>query len=269
MAGGLKRLTTAVIGVPLFFIIIKFLNPYVFLALICIAAVIATLELHVMARCRGIRGSRLLGAGLTLAVILSFVDERLDLAMVLAAAIILVPTVRILFTSGVEGALESVSVTVLGIVFIGVTLGYMALLMGTGEETGRDLTVLLFLVVWIADAGAYYVGSLLGKHPLSPGVSPNKTVEGAIGGLAMAVAATWVAKLWFFQSLHLRDVVALGFLLWAAGVAGDLAESLLKRSAAVKDCGTLFPGHGGMLDRTDSLLFGAPVLFHYYQAFMT
>jgi phosphatidate cytidylyltransferase len=182
--------------------------------------------------------------------------------------VILVPLKRILLSRKVEGALESISVTLAGTVLVGITLGYMVLLMGSGEEIGRDLTIFLFLVVWIADAGAYYVGSWLGKHPLSPAVSPRKTIEGAAGGLVMSLAAAGLAKAWFFHRLAIHDVVALGILLWGAGLAGDLAESLLKRAVQVKDCGVLFPGHGGMLDRTDSLLFGAPVLFFYYQIFM-
>jgi phosphatidate cytidylyltransferase len=182
--------------------------------------------------------------------------------------VILVPLKRILLSRKVEGALESISVTLAGTVLVGITLGYMVLLMGSGEEIGRDLTIFLFLVVWIADAGAYYVGSWIGKHPLSPALSPRKTIEGAAGGLVMSLVAASLAKAWFFHRLAIHDVVALGILLWAAGLAGDLAESLLKRAVQVKDCGGLFPGHGGMLDRTVSLLFGAPVLFFYYQIFM-
>ena len=268
MAGGLKRLATAAIGLPIFFVIIKYLHPYVFLGLVCLAAVVATFELHLLARRKGISGDRLLGAGFTLAAVLSFADPRLSLAAVLAAAVIVIPVRRILSREGVEGALEAVCTTLAGVVLIGVTLGYMVRLMGAGGEVERDLTVLLFLAVWIADAGAYYVGSWLGRHPLAPAVSPRKTIEGALGGLVMSLAAVGLAKAWFFHRLGVQDVVALGVLLWAAGMAGDLAESLLKRSAAVKDCGSIFPGHGGMLDRADSLLFGAPVLFFYYQAFM-
>jgi phosphatidate cytidylyltransferase len=93
-------------------------------------------------------------------------------------------------------------------------------------------------------------------------------VEGAAGALVMAVAASLMAKAWFFRKLTMEDALLLGLLLGLAGMAGDLAESLLKRSAAIKDSGRLFPGHGGMLDRADSLLFAAPVLFYYHKYFM-
>lgn len=264
----MKRLATAAVGLPFFFVIIKYLDPRVFFTLVAVAAIVATYELHKLAERRGIHGNRILGSILALAVISTFVDDRIALPAVLAAAVILVPGLRLLSRRGSEGALESVAVTLAGAVFIGVLLGYFVRLMRVGGEMGRDLTVFLFLVVWLADAGAYYIGTLIGRRPLSPRISPAKTLEGAAGGLLMSLVAASVAKVWFFQRLEIHDVIALAVLLWAAGLVGDLAESLLKRAAAVKDCGVLFPGHGGMLDRTDSLLFGAPVLFFYYKAFL-
>jgi phosphatidate cytidylyltransferase len=262
------RIATAAVGLPILFVVIKYLHPAVFFLLVSVAAVLATQELHDLAEKRGIRGERRLGAALSLAVIYTFADERLSLPAVLATAAIVVPSRRLLSSEGPEGALESVAVTLAGILFVGVPLGYTVGLMGIGDEMGRDLTVFLFLVVWLADAGAYAVGSWIGRHPISPRISPRKTLEGAIGGLAASLLGAGLAKAWFFQRLHLHDALALAVLLWVAGMAGDLSESLLKRAAMVKDCGSIFPGHGGMLDRSDSLLFGAPVLFFYYRAFL-
>lgn len=264
----MKRIATAAVGLPILFVVIKYLNPAVFFVIVGLSAVIATWELHSLAGHRGIHADFLLGSTLTLAVLYTFADDRLSLPAVLAAAAMLVPTRSLLRRGGVEGAFESVTVTLAGILFLGVTLGYIIELMGIGDEMGRDLTVFLFLVVWIADAGAYAFGSWIGRHPLSPAISPKKTIEGAGGGLLASLAAAGIAKGWFFQRLHLRDAVLLAVLLWVSGMAGDLSESLLKRAASVKDTGALFPGHGGMLDRADSLLFGAPVLFFYYRAFM-
>lgn len=264
----MKRLATAAIGLPIFFVVVRYLHPWVFFAVVAAAAVLATYEFQSLAGKCGIRGCRVLGSVLSLAIIATFVDGRLSLPAVLAAAVIVVPGFCLLVSRQVEGALETVSITLAGILFVGIPLGYMVSLMGAGEEVGRDLVLLLFLVVWIADAGAYYVGSLVGKRPLSPRVSPNKTIEGAAGGLLMSLLGALLAKVWFFQRLEFHDVVALGILLWGAGMAGDLAESLLKRAASVKDTAAIFPGHGGMLDRTDSLLFGAPILFYYYRAFL-
>jgi len=264
----LKRLATAAVGAPIFFVIIKYLNPWVFIALLGVAAVLGTWELHALARRKGIAGNRVLGSLLALGVIATFTDNRLDLAAVLATAVVGVPLIRLWSRAGVEGSIESISLTLAGVLFVGIPLGYLAALMGTGDEMSRDRIVFLFLVIWLADAGAYWVGSAVGKHPLSPIVSPKKTIEGAFGGLALSLMGAALAKFWFFQRLSAADALLLAVLLWAAGILGDLSESLLKRAAAVKDCGEILPGHGGLLDRADSLLFGAPLLFFYYKSFM-
>ena len=264
----MKRIATAAVGLPILFVVIKYLNPAFFFVIVGSSAVIATWELHFLAKRRGISADLLLGSLLTLGVLYTFVDDRVSLGSVLAAAAILVPSRSLLRKGGVEGAFESVCVTLAGVLFLGVTFGYIIELMGIGDEMGRDLTVFLFFVVWIADAGAFAFGSLIGRHPLSPTISPKKTIEGAGGGLLVSLLAAWIAKSWFFQRLRLHDALLLAILLWISGMTGDLSESMLKRAASVKDTGVLFPGHGGMLDRADSLLFGAPVLFFYYHAFM-
>lgn len=264
----MKRLATAAVGAPIFFVIIKYLNPWWFIALLGAAAVLGTWELHALARRKGITGNRVLGAFFAVAVIATFADKRLDLAAVLASAVVGVPLIRLWGRRGVEGSIEAISLTLAGTLFVGIPLGYLAALMGSGDEMSRDLIVFLFLVIWLADAGAYWVGSTVGKHPLSPIVSPNKTIEGALGGLVLSLMGTALAKFWFFQKLRAGDALLLAVLLWGAGILGDLSESLLKRAAAVKDCGDILPGHGGMLDRADSLLFGAPLLFFYYKSFM-
>jgi phosphatidate cytidylyltransferase len=128
---------------------------------------------------------------------------------------------------------------------------------------GELLIFFLLLVTWAGDTGAYYAGMSLGRRKLAPVISPNKTVEGLIGGLMLAVLAAVGARLWFLPSFSLADCLATGLLLTGAGVLGDLAESALKRSAGVKDSGSLIPAHGGMLDRLDSLLFTAPAFYYY------
>jgi phosphatidate cytidylyltransferase len=109
------------------------------------------------------------------------------------------------------------------------------------------------------------VGRFLGRRPLAPAVSPKKTVEGAIGGLLGAILLAFVARAWFMNRLTVRDVLLLGFSLGVVGMVGDLVESMLKRGAGVKDSARLVPGHGGLLDRVDSLLYAAPLLYYYYQ----
>ena len=130
----------------------------------------------------------------------------------------------------------------------------------------RDRFFVLF-VTWAGDAGAYYTGKLWGNRLLTPLLSPNKTFEGLAGGLIVAPFAAWIAQFWFLPILNWWDCIILGLLLTCLGLAGDLSESAFKREAGVKDSGNLIPGHGGILDRIDSLLLTVPT-FYYYMVFV-
>jgi phosphatidate cytidylyltransferase len=162
-------------------------------------------------------------------------------------------------------ALTDSAVTVFGTLYIGVTLGH--LLLTRALLDGAALSLFVVLVTWCSDIGAYYVGTLFGSHRLAPSISPNKTVEGLVGGWVLATVAAFGARVLGAHVFSNADCLILGTLLTGAGVVGDLAESALKRSAGVKDSGALLPGHGGMLDRLDSLLFTVPT-FYYYVAWI-
>lgn len=130
-----------------------------------------------------------------------------------------------------------------------------------GVDNGLQWLFFLMIVTWSGDTGAYFAGRAFGKHKLAPRVSPGKSIEGVIGGMFAAILLTLGAKATFFPELQWIHCLVLAPLADFAGVLGDLVESLFKRSAGVKDSGTIFPGHGGMLDRVDSLLFVAPVVY--------
>lgn len=128
---------------------------------------------------------------------------------------------------------------------------------------GASFVFLLFLMVWGCDTGAYTVGRLVGRHKLAPAISPKKTVEGAVGGLLFAVAGAAAGKVYLVDGLSWADAVILGIGAGLLGQAGDLVESVLKREADVKDSARFIPGHGGVLDRFDSVFLAAPFVYGY------
>jgi phosphatidate cytidylyltransferase len=141
------------------------------------------------------------------------------------------------------------------VLYLGVPLGTIAALR---EAYGREVLLLVLAIVIVSDTAQFYTGTLLGKHRLAPTISPKKSVEGAIGGFVAGAALTvWLGRLWLPQ-FDMFQLTAVGAVVVALGIAGDLFESLLKRSGNVKDSSGLIPGHGGVLDRIDALLFAVP-----------
>jgi phosphatidate cytidylyltransferase len=128
---------------------------------------------------------------------------------------------------------------------------------------GRDLVFFLMGVTWSGDIAAYLVGKRLGKHKIIPAISPGKSLEGYIAGTVFSFITALALRYWLLPDMGLVHVIILGFGLPIVGQIGDLAESLMKRGAKVKDSGAIMPGHGGLLDRCDSLIFIAPALYYY------
>ena len=143
---------------------------------------------------------------------------------------------------------------------IGSTPTYTYLIKTTGECTGKGLIILLFFAVLLTDTGCYYFGTKFGKHKLAPIISPNKTIEGSIGGTLSAIAVSLLIG--HFINLAWYHCVISGVLIALFSQIGDLCESLIKRDAGVKDSGNTLPGHGGFLDRTDSYVFTLPILYY-------
>lgn len=131
-------------------------------------------------------------------------------------------------------------------------------------QWGGYTVVSIFVIVWICDSAAYYIGSKFGKHKLYQRISPNKTWEGAVAGLIFAIASSVVMKYIFLDYLSLGSSIIIGIIIGVTGQAGDLFESMLKRDFGVKDSSSLIPGHGGMLDRFDSLIMVSPVIYLYF-----
>lgn len=166
-------------------------------------------------------------------------------------------------------AAVNTSATLLGVLYVGwlgshlAGLRELAPVLGHPYAWGMSFALLPFFLAWSCDTAAYAVGRAVGRRKLAPALSPKKSVEGAIGGLAASVAAGVIAHLWFASYLTLLDALVLGALVGFFAQIGDLVESLLKRDAATKDSSELIPGHGGALDRFDSVLFAAPIVYYY------
>lgn len=165
----------------------------------------------------------------------------------------------IIWYSSDKNVLEKVAKQIQGIVYIPCLLSYLVLIRNSNE--GIVWVFLLLVLVFAGDTGAFYAGSYTGRHKLCPKVSPGKTIEGSVGGLAATLLAGVLFKHFFL--VHLSSVLCIIFFICISFVAqaGDLFESVLKRKGGIKDSGSILPGHGGILDRIDGLLFAAPVAY--------
>ncbi len=149
----------------------------------------------------------------------------------------------------------------LGVLYIALPFSYLIPLRELVH--GRRWVLFLIVVVWINDTFAYFTGRLVGRHKLSPVVSPNKTIEGGVGGIIGGVVAALIMNRYLDLALGPLVVTALAVALGLVAMGGDLVESVIKRGAGAKDSGTIIPGHGGMLDRIDSIIFTIPVLYYF------
>jgi phosphatidate cytidylyltransferase len=161
----------------------------------------------------------------------------------------------------IADAAREISCAVLAFAYIPLLL--MHLVMLRQGPYGVQWLLVIMLIVMTNDSAAYYSGCAFGKHRLYPLVSPKKSIEGALGGLLGSIGGTMLAKFTFFPQLTVADALLTALFIGAIGQTGDLFESLLKRSFGVKDSGSIIPGHGGVLDRLDSIIFAAPVTYYY------
>lgn len=285
-----QRLIVAAIGIPaVVFIVTK--RPLGLLALLFFLGILCVYEFYGLAKAKGYLAQEYVGMAFTGLVVLAFAPFTLGgllfgeetnrfttlplLEVVLVAAMVWVMSAE-MFRS-LPNPFNHVAITLAGIFYIGMGLGA---LYGIREyfhvrsvappsptiiEPGLFIVVMLSSI-WICDSAAYFGGKAMGKHKLFERVSPKKTWEGAIWGLIFAVVTWFAARALFpdeIGGLSAIDCVVLGLIVGVAGQIGDLAESLLKRDAGLKDSSNLIPGHGGVLDRLDSILFVSPLTFLY------
>ena len=242
----------------------------IFCLLVAAAVVLGEIEFWLLARKKQIRADMTAGllSGLALLTIFYFTaPERLDLLMI--QLVLLVLTVGSLTAAMVRGApydrmLLSVGVTILSVMYVALLGGHLiAVRVGFAPALSRHLLSFFFLVIMGSDVAAYYGGRMFGRQKLAPNISPGKTWEGAVAGMLASLLLAVASHYWFFPNLPIKFALPLAAVMNVMGVLGDLTESALKRSADMKDTAQFLPGHGGILDRIDSLLFNAPVIYYF------
>ena len=258
-----SRELTAAIGTPIIVWIIGWAHPYVYDGAIALVCALALYEFLDLGRKKGYPIPVPLCIAVMAFILAAFVLEPISVEMGVFLSLLIIPGFYVFGGGDLEQALPASAISVLATLYVGMLGGSLIRIRNDFPE-GAKLIFFLVLVVWLGDAGAYYFGRKFGRHKLSPRISPKKTVEGGIGGILASVITALVLHYTVFPSFPLFHTVIAAILLSVTGIIGDLAESMWKRSAGVKDSGTLLPGHGGFFDRLDSILFTAPILYAYW-----
>lgn len=243
----------------------------VFWLFVALEVTLGLTEFYRMMRGRGLNPFQPLGVFSALALL--WVSYRPDTPHVgfLATAVLLLVLALELRRPLARQRVEDIAVTSFGVLYVGWLSAHFVLLRELPRQVGGDYALgasyvlLAFFLTWSCDTGAYAVGRTLGRIRPWKHISPRKSLEGALGGLSFAVAAAFIARQWFAPYLGVSDALALGLGVGLFAQVGDLVESLLKRDAAHGDSSNLIPGHGGVLDRFDSLYFAAPMVYYYLQ----
>lgn len=260
-----RRLGTAAVVIPVLLLAIFKGPPVAVVAILVVGAGFALWEFYGLLAARGIAALRVTGAAATAALFVPGAWPEVLSYVVVPAVVAAVVLAALARGRDIPGSVPALAGTLFGACYIGVLGGAMAGLRTIpAEPVGRWAIFLLFSSLMFGDSMAYFVGSALGRHKLAPAISPGKSWEGLAGGVAGGILAALFVRRFGLPGMPLAHAIGIGVAVTLAGTAGDLAESLMKRWAGVKDSGTLFPGHGGMLDRVDSLLLGAPVLYYYF-----
>jgi phosphatidate cytidylyltransferase len=252
--------TTFLIGPPVIALIALGPSPVLFL-LVALATFLGLREFFDLAHPRATAAERwsAIGLGLVLSVAISF-GNREDAFPIFALILLFLSVLQMALSDNLPSTISRLAVTFFGIFYVAFLLSHISLIRRI--PAGREWVLFLIATVWAADIFALLGGVLIGKHKLYPKISPNKTVEGLLAGIGGSILVALVFSFFFLPQAKTGFCLFLAVGLGILSPLGDFTESMIKRSAQVKDSGALFPGHGGMLDRLDSLLFSAPFL-HY------
>jgi phosphatidate cytidylyltransferase len=256
----MARVLSALVLLPVVVGAVWFLPPIATLALATIAALLAFAEYVTIVSALDARVPRLVTGAAVGAACISVGGGYLSAEIILMSAVIVVGALAVAGGAPGPAVLRDSAATILPVAYIGLPLGAIA---AVRAIEGREAVLLLMLTIVISDSAQYYCGRAFGRRPLAPSISPKKTLEGAIGGLLFGTLAMTLGGRWVFPDAPLLLLALVSACISALGIVGDLFESLLKRSAGVKDSSHIIPGHGGVLDRIDSWLFAAPLYYAF------
>lgn len=271
------RILTALIALPI--VIAAIVLPlwfawavWIFAALAGLALAAGLFEFYSLTKKLELKADAAIGYLGSAALFIGFLFDAPSKAPDLIIVTVVLTVIAVLisqtfrFQKDFSKMLTGIGVTLLGVFFVAFLGGFLVATR-VGFETVPGLSTHLlgfyFLVIFGSDAGAYFAGRAFGKHKLAPAISPGKTVEGLVGGIVSAAGLAALATLTFFPELPYKFSIPLAVVLAIIGVLGDLCESAMKRGSGAKDAASILPGHGGFLDRLDSLLFGAPILYYF------
>lgn len=266
------RIVSGVVLAAVFFALIWFTNATV---LLFVALAVAALAVHEIVQLfRGLDAHvpalPTLAATLAVTAVVPFPRVAVEATLSIALVVLAVWVMATLSPEPGKGFAESargISASVLAPVYIGLGLGS---LVGIHVYGGRGAVLLVMATIVVSDTAQYFTGRALGKRPLAGRLSPKKTIEGAVGGFVFGTSFfVWASYYLLPAATNQLALAGVGTVLVAAGIAGDLFESMLKRAAGVKDSSALIPGHGGVLNRIDALLFGAPLFYLYLRNLFT
>ena len=256
-----RKVWMGLIMVPPIVLLISLGPPVVLYLMVLLATFLGLREYYnlTLPHSKWIERTLGIGLGLVLSIILSF-GETKEISLFLVLILLILSILFMATSKDLSSTISKMGITLFGILYIGFLLSYVSLIRNI--TYGKLWVLFLMTTIWAGDISALLSGSLLGRHKLYPKISPNKTFEGLGGAIAGSIIVALAFHLLFLPGLEKSSCILLAIGLGALGQLGDLTESMVKRSAQVKDSGTLIPGHGGMLDRLDSFLFSAPFLYY-------
>ena len=256
------RVLSALVLLPIVVGTVWFLPPLGTLILALFASALAFVEYAALASALGAHVPRAIPGAAVLGACAALGSGWPVVEVILMTALITVAATAVGAAKLGPEVLRDTAAAIFPVVYIGLPLGALA---AVRSIAGREAVLLIMAVIVISDSAQYYTGRAFGRRPLAPTISPKKTREGAIGGIVFGTLAFTIGSRLVFPTQPTLLVILVGASISALGIVGDLFESLLKRSAGVKDSGSVIPGHGGVLDRIDSWLFAAPVYYVFVQ----